>query len=163
MFLKLLICFLFFFIIWFYHFIFYIIHNLFSLFSTTAGEISKLEKKMAEKQEPKSTDSERKIFTCSKCKFSSSYFYYGKTPPNAKDVGLLESAYVIKDPFTPDTHHRSFICLGSHCSYCSQPICMDKTCSYFYQKRFCVDCISKFILEFPQQVQNELKKKMLSA
>lgn len=120
-------------------------------------------KKMAEKQEPKSTDSKRKIFTCSKCKFSSSYFYYGKNPPNAKDVGLLESAYVIKDPFTPDTHHKSFICLGSHCSYCSQPICMDKTCSYFYQKRFCVDCISKFILEFPQQVQKELKKKMLSA
>lgn len=142
----------------------FILFTIFFLYFQLQGEkFPNWKKKMAEKQEPKSTDSERKIFTCSKCKFSSSYFYYGKTPPNAKDVGLLESAYVIKDPFTPDTHHRSFICLGSHCSYCSQPICMDKTCSYFYQKRFCVDCISKFILEFPQQVQKELKKKMLSA
>ena len=115
-----------------------------------------------EKEEPTTTNSERKIFSCSKCDFSSSYSYYGKNPPHAKGISLLESAYVIKDPFISDVHDGGFICLGSLCSYCSQPICMDKTCSYFYQKRFCRDCISKFISEFPEKVQKELKKKMFS-
>ncbi|XP_061863075.1 cysteine-rich DPF motif domain-containing protein 1 isoform X2 [Colius striatus] len=61
-------------------------------------------------------------FTCQLCGLTAPYTYYGHKPPNKGSIVLLEDAYVMKDPFTPDKD--KFLILGSHCSLCSRSVCV---------------------------------------
>lgn len=62
---------------------------------------------------------------------------------------LLEEAYVARDPFDPGLQP---LILGSHCSSCNKVVCVSATCSIFYCKRFCLDCVRSNPDEFPAQV-----------
>ncbi|KAJ7409809.1 hypothetical protein WISP_112256 [Willisornis vidua] len=61
-------------------------------------------------------------FECQLCGLTAPYMYYGPKPPNSPSIVILEEAYVMKDPFTPDKD--KFIILGSHCSLCSRSVCV---------------------------------------
>ncbi|XP_041457785.1 cysteine-rich DPF motif domain-containing protein 1-like [Lytechinus variegatus] len=98
----------------------------------------------------------RRVFACSSCQFSSPYDYYGKRPGFLKSIVLLEEAYVMKDPFTPENRHLT---IGGHCSECNKPVCVNKDCSIFYTRRFCLDCVLENFQEFPKEVQQEVNKK----
>ncbi|KAM7055779.1 LOW QUALITY PROTEIN: cysteine-rich DPF motif domain-containing protein 1 [Acridotheres tristis] len=63
-------------------------------------------------------------FRCELCELSAPYTYYGQTPPNSTSVVLLEKAYVMKDPITPDKD--KFLIVGSHCSLCTRAVCVGK-------------------------------------
>ncbi|NXS89831.1 CDPF1 protein, partial [Erpornis zantholeuca] len=99
-------------------------------------------------------------FKCELCELSALYTYYGQMPPNSGS--LLEEAYVMKDPFTPDKD--KFLIVGSHCSLCSRAVisilCILlvmlfslQDCSLFYSKRFCRPCVKENLKAFPLEIQ----------
>ncbi|XP_071407621.1 cysteine-rich DPF motif domain-containing protein 1 isoform X2 [Pithys albifrons albifrons] len=61
-------------------------------------------------------------FECQLCGLTAPCMYYGPKPPNSPSIVILEEAYVMKDPFTPDKD--KFIILGSHCSLCNRSMCV---------------------------------------
>ncbi|XP_014734370.1 PREDICTED: cysteine-rich DPF motif domain-containing protein 1 [Sturnus vulgaris] len=61
-------------------------------------------------------------FRCELCELSAPYTYYGQTPPNSTLIQLLEKAYVMKDPITPDKD--KFLIVGFHCSLCTRAVCV---------------------------------------
>ncbi|XP_041348313.1 cysteine-rich DPF motif domain-containing protein 1-like [Gigantopelta aegis] len=95
-------------------------------------------------------------FICSVCNFDTAYNYFGKKPPFAKSLVLLEDAYVMKDPFSTE---GGIITLGSHCSLCQKPVCLSNECSLFFTKRFCIDCAKLHMSEFPIEIKQELLRK----
>ncbi|XP_077987643.1 cysteine-rich DPF motif domain-containing protein 1-like [Glandiceps talaboti] len=103
----------------------------------------------------------RKIgtFICELCNLTSPYDYYGNMPPFAKSVILMEDAFVMRDPFTPEYKHLT---LGSHCSVCNKVVCVGQGCSLFYTKRFCLPCVEENKDEFPAEIQQELLKRSSS-
>uniref|UniRef100_A0A8C5U9V9 Cysteine-rich DPF motif domain-containing protein 1 n=1 Tax=Malurus cyaneus samueli TaxID=2593467 RepID=A0A8C5U9V9_9PASS len=64
---------------------------------------------------------------------------------------LLEEAYVMKDPFTPDKD--KFLITGSCCSLCS------RHCSLFYSEKFCFPCVKENQKAFPLEIQEEMDKR----
>ncbi|XP_022805736.1 cysteine-rich DPF motif domain-containing protein 1-like [Stylophora pistillata] len=99
---------------------------------------------------------EKPTFTCASCGFQCNYEYFGKKPPFSKSVVLLEDAYVIRDPFSPNAGHLT---LGGQCCVCARHICMSQTCSIFYTKRFCIPCVQNNKEEFPDEILKDLQKK----
>ncbi|KAL5014732.1 hypothetical protein ScPMuIL_009002 [Solemya velum] len=99
-----------------------------------------------------------KKFVCENCNLSSSYTFFGKRPPFARSIVLLEEAYVLRDPFSED---GGILVLGGHCSVCSTPICRAQDCSLFYSKRFCVRCVLQNMEEFPAEIQQEVTSRQL--
>ncbi|XP_028414413.1 cysteine-rich DPF motif domain-containing protein 1-like [Dendronephthya gigantea] len=95
------------------------------------------------------------VFQCKNCNFSTHYDYFGKQPPFCKEIILLESVYVIKDPFTRET---GIVILGGHCALCHTEVCCDQKCSVFYSKRFCIPCSMKYFKEFPAEIQKDVQK-----
>ncbi|NXO38876.1 CDPF1 protein, partial [Locustella ochotensis] len=71
---------------------------------------------------------------------------------------LLEEAYIMKDPFTPDKD--KFLVAGSHCSLCSRPVCVGTDCSLFYFKSFCLPCVKENLKAFPLEIQEDMDKRM---
>lgn len=107
-----------------------------------------------EKQEDVQT--ETREFICYKCNLKAKVDYFGKQPPFAKSMRLTEDTYIMRDPFSSDT---GMISLGSHCALCTKSICASPECSIFYTKRFCVQCAVENALEFPSEIQQELRKR----
>ncbi|XP_072026578.1 cysteine-rich DPF motif domain-containing protein 1-like [Amphiura filiformis] len=103
-----------------------------------------------------SDNKESSHFVCSLCDFSAPYDYFGNKPPFAKAIILMEKAFVIKDPFSPESKHLT---IGGFCSVCDKPVCVGQNCSVFYTKRFCMTCTKDNIKEFPAEIQQELKKR----
>ncbi|NXA07460.1 CDPF1 protein, partial [Sapayoa aenigma] len=96
-------------------------------------------------------------FECQLCGLTAPYMYYGPKPPNSGSVVLLEEAYVMKDPFTPDTDR--FLILGSHCTLCGRSVCVGTDCSLFYSKRFCLPCVKANLKAFPLEIQEDMDKR----
>ncbi|NXM70888.1 CDPF1 protein, partial [Serilophus lunatus] len=96
-------------------------------------------------------------FECQLCGLTAPYTYYGLKPPNSRAVVLLEEAYVMKDPFTPDKDR--FLILGSHCSLCSRAVCVRTECSLFYSKRFCLPCVKANLKAFPLEIQEDMDRR----
>ncbi|NWR33793.1 CDPF1 protein, partial [Tachuris rubrigastra] len=96
-------------------------------------------------------------FECQLCGLTAPYTYCGPKPPNSHSIVILEEAYVMKDPFTPDKD--KFLILGSRCSLCSRSVCVDAECSLFYSKRFCVPCVKENIKAFPLEIQEDMDKR----
>ncbi|XP_062522546.1 cysteine-rich DPF motif domain-containing protein 1-like [Corticium candelabrum] len=95
-------------------------------------------------------------FRCSRCHLSCRFDYFGQRPPFQTALILLEDAYVMKDPFSPDERQ---LVLGSHCSVCQQPVCVGTGCSVFYTKRFCLPCVLAKADEFPEEIRKEVESK----
>ncbi|NWI06234.1 CDPF1 protein, partial [Tichodroma muraria] len=70
---------------------------------------------------------------------------------------LLEEAYVMKDPFTPDKD--KFLIVLSHCSWCSRAVCVGTDCSLFYSKSFCLPCVKENLKAFPLEIQEDMDKR----
>ncbi|NXO16870.1 CDPF1 protein, partial [Oriolus oriolus] len=93
-------------------------------------------------------------FKCELYELSALYVYYGRMPPNSP---LLEEAYVMKDPFTPDKDQ--FLISGSRCSLCSRAVCVGTDWSLFYSKRFCLPCVKESLRAFPLEIQEDMDKR----
>ncbi|EDO48837.1 predicted protein [Nematostella vectensis] len=114
---------------------------------------------MAELQGADRVDAEEeneRVFACSLCDFNCRYEYFGNKPPFSQAVLLLEKAYVIKDPFSPNKVHLT---IGGVCCLCSKNVCIGQNCSIFYTKRFCVPCVKDNIADFPSEIQSEVVNK----
>ncbi|RVE56420.1 hypothetical protein OJAV_G00221080 [Oryzias javanicus] len=107
--------------------------------------------------EESATENSPKTFKCQLCGLSTQFTYYGQKPPNTRAIVLLEECFVTRDPFSPDK--EKFLVLGSTCSLCKMCVCVGSDCSLFYTKRFCMQCVSKHLDQFPRQIQAELAKK----
>ncbi|XP_032893554.1 cysteine-rich DPF motif domain-containing protein 1 isoform X1 [Amblyraja radiata] len=107
-----------------------------------------------EEQVPKS---EPGVFECSLCGLRAPCNYYGQKPPNARSIVLLEKCYTMNDPFI--SQKDRFLIIGSHCSLCNKIVCVGQECSLFYTKRFCIPCVKKYIEQFPEEIQSDLRKK----
>eukprot|EP00026_Physarum_polycephalum_P024218 Phypoly_transcript_30339.p1 GENE.Phypoly_transcript_30339~~Phypoly_transcript_30339.p1 ORF type:complete len:104 (+),score=8.10 Phypoly_transcript_30339:27-338(+) len=94
-------------------------------------------------------------FTCKVCKVDFPFEYYGTKPPFHPRVVFLEDIYAIKDPFYPDPKP---LCLGSKCTLCGEPTCVNPKCSLFYTKRFCLPCVRENMHEFPDRIQQEVQR-----
>lgn len=105
----------------------------------------------------KTNESSGGIFTCESCNLTEKYDYKGKNPFFSKNVKFLEDCYTMKDPFSPPNKHQ-FLILGSDCEICSKTVCQDSGCSFFYEKRFCLNCAESNINRFPSTVQLKVQK-----
>ncbi|NWS06726.1 CDPF1 protein, partial [Motacilla alba] len=92
-------------------------------------------------------------FRCELCELSAPYTYYGRTSPNSHSiVQLLEEAFVMRDPFTPDKD--KFI--RSYCSLCSRAVCVG---SVVLSKSFCLPCVKENLKAFPLEIQEDMDKR----
>jgi hypothetical protein len=111
---------------------------------------------MAERGRPRRGRIEKKgTFVCENCGLSTPFHSFGQTCPFAKSLVLLEEAFVARDPFNPDPQP---LILGSQCTACRRVVCVSSSCSVFYTKRFCIECVKKNLDEFPKEIQQELAK-----
>ncbi|NWW21887.1 CDPF1 protein, partial [Falcunculus frontatus] len=96
-------------------------------------------------------------FKCELCKLPAPYKYYGWMAPNSCSIVLLEEAYIMKYPFTPDKD--KFLFIGSRCSLCSRAVCVGTDCSLFCSKRFCLPCVKENLKAFPLEIQEDMDKR----
>lgn len=120
-------------------------------------------------------DTEPKIFQCSLCPFYATYDRFDtkylddssvtKTKKEcAFTVDLLEKVYLLRDPFVAMKDDQSKVpslIIGSICSVCSRPVCIQSDCSLFYTRRFCLKCLAKYRDEFPREILDEIGMKKL--
>lgn len=50
-----------------------------------------------------------------------------------------------------------FFVLGSLCSICGLPVCIDELCSVFYSKTFCMNCFMKEKAQFPVEIASQVE------
>ncbi|CAN8212718.1 unnamed protein product [Coccothraustes coccothraustes] len=96
-------------------------------------------------------------FRCELCELSALYTYHGQMLPNSYSIVLLEEAYVMKDPFTPDKD--KFLIIRFHSSLCSRAVCVGTNCSLFYSKSFCLPCVKENLKAFPLVIQEDMDKR----
>lgn len=101
-------------------------------------------------------------FLCQACGLVETYQYYGRKPPFHKGVTFLEDCYLLRDPFQSDSG-GSFLLLGAECTACGRVVCQATTCSIFYTKRFCLNCATATIEEFPTEMHQRIKKGLLKS
>ncbi|NXQ10348.1 CDPF1 protein, partial [Peucedramus taeniatus] len=70
---------------------------------------------------------------------------------------LLEEAYVMNDPFTPD--EDMFLIIRSLCSLCSRAVCVGTARSLFYSKNFCLPCVKENLKVFPLEIKEDMDKR----
>ncbi|NXR39990.1 CDPF1 protein, partial [Zosterops hypoxanthus] len=71
---------------------------------------------------------------------------------------LVEEAYVMKDPFTPDKD--KFLIAESDCSLCSRAVCVGTVSNkLFYSKSFCLPCVKENLKTFPLEIQEDMDKR----
>ncbi|XP_008842901.2 cysteine-rich DPF motif domain-containing protein 1 isoform X2 [Nannospalax galili] len=92
------------------------------------------------------------MFECQLCALTAPYSYVGQKPPDTQAVVLLEESYIMKDPFSLDK--AKFLVLGARCSMCGK-----LECSLFYSRRFCLPCVQENISAFPEEIQQDLKRR----
>ncbi|XP_041341962.1 cysteine-rich DPF motif domain-containing protein 1 [Pyrgilauda ruficollis] len=90
------------------------------------------------------------------CELSALCTYYGWMSPNSHLIVLLEEAYVMRDPFTPDKD--KFLIIRSCCSLCREQ-CVGADCSLFYSKSFCLPCVKEKLKAFPLEIQEDMDKR----
>ncbi|NXF17822.1 CDPF1 protein, partial [Rhodinocichla rosea] len=96
-------------------------------------------------------------FRCELCELSALYTYYRQMSPNSHSIVLLEEAYVMRDPFTPDK--GKFLIIRSHCSLCSRAVCVGTNCRLFCSKSFCLPCEKEDLKAFPLEIQEDMDKR----
>ncbi|KJE96837.1 hypothetical protein CAOG_07099 [Capsaspora owczarzaki ATCC 30864] len=110
---------------------------------------------------------ERLSTQCSLCAHPVPYDYTGKTPPFAPRVVFLEDVFAIRDPFAVAAQTASLaaaslpkrcLAMGARCAECNRIVCMQATCSLFYQKRFCALCAKQWANCFPSQLKPDLER-----
>ena len=99
---------------------------------------------------------EKKEFICSICGTSFSYERYGKCKDAKANLYMLEDVFSMRDPFS--MRNTFPLILGGICTICSRNICMDTTCSLFYTKRFCTDCVKSNVKDFPDEIRRDIFK-----
>lgn len=77
-------------------------------------------------------------FQCISCELNEKAHYKGSCPPFSRNILLKYPSYVMKDPFSPPGKGEILV-LGSDCSVCEKPVCINKECSFFYSKTYCLD------------------------
>ncbi|VDD85876.1 unnamed protein product [Enterobius vermicularis] len=50
-----------------------------------------------------------------------------------------------------------FVVVGSLCTICGQPVCVDEVCGVFYAKTYCSNCINKHEVHFPKELVQKLQ------
>lgn len=105
-------------------------------------------------------------FNCFRCGLSEAAHFFGSEAPpfGRKQIWFNEKAFVMKDPFSPagEGGKGKFLLLGGICSGSedcagSSGVCVD--CSVYYAKRFCLDCATNRLDDFPTEVQIKIQKK----
>lgn len=96
-----------------------------------------------------------KEFNCSLCGMTSKFEYFGKKPPSAKNFVFIERVFCIQDPFGSK---NSVLAIGANCSECHKEVCMDRSCSIFYCKRFCGMCAKNMKSKFPAEMHGEINR-----
>ena len=95
------------------------------------------------------------IFICELCNLKENYHYYGKRPRFCRRVQFLEDCYIMKDPFSAyGSNNYNVLVLGGDCSHCHKSVC--QTCSIYYSKRYCKDCIK--LKHIASNLPNQLLK-----
>lgn len=94
-------------------------------------------------------------FKCSSCDMDEKAQYKGTHPPFSRNVVLKYPSYVMKDPFSPPGKGEILV-LGADCAVCDRTVCINKECSIFYIKTFCLDCAYKAIDTFPVEIKSKL-------
>lgn len=114
---------------------------------------------MGENKEKKvgETSAELQDFKCSICNLHEKVHYKGTSPPFSRGTVLKYSSYVMKDPFSPPGKGEILV-LGGDCCVCGNPVCINKDCSLFYSKMFCINCALQNITSFPLEIQQKLNK-----
>lgn len=97
-------------------------------------------------------------FHCSACGINEKAHYKGISPPFSRNVVLKYPSYVMKDPFSPPGKGEILV-LGADCSLCDKTVCINKECSLFFIKNFCLDCVQKNIEQFPAEIKLRLSQK----
>lgn len=94
-------------------------------------------------------------FQCALCDFKEKAHYKGTNPPFSRNIVLKYPSYVMKDPFSPPGKGEILV-LGADCSRCERPVCINKECSMFFKKTFCLDCARTSIEIFPVEIKNKV-------
>lgn len=94
-------------------------------------------------------------FTCSACDLNEKAHYKGTSPPFSRNIVLKYLSYVMKDPFSPPGKGEILV-LGADCALCEKQVCINKECSLFYLKMYCLDCCLKSVDKFPVEIRNKL-------
>ncbi|KAI1238909.1 hypothetical protein IHE44_0012000 [Lamprotornis superbus] len=81
----------------------------------------------------------------------------GRRHQTQLSVVLLEKAYVMKDPITPDKD--KFLIVESHCSLCTRAVCVGTDYSLFHSKRFCLPCVKENLNAFPLEIKEDMDKR----
>uniref|UniRef100_T2MAW4 Cysteine-rich DPF motif domain-containing protein 1 n=1 Tax=Hydra vulgaris TaxID=6087 RepID=T2MAW4_HYDVU len=96
-----------------------------------------------------------KQFECTQCKLMFKYDKYCQLVNLTSNIFFLEEVYYINNPF--DNSVSIPLVLGANCSVCCCTICVSSSCSVFYTKRFCRNCVAKSLDCFPVEVIKDLK------
>ena len=112
------------------------------------------------KHEDQKNNVEEITFCCYKCGLQETCQYFGCKPPFVKNqVRFAEDSFVMRDPFSPREAGRAhFLLIGGKCGKCKKTVCIE--CSIFYSKRFCYDCCSQYLSEFPPEIGTKVQKKL---
>ncbi|KAI5643122.1 cysteine-rich domain-containing protein [Phthorimaea operculella] len=94
-------------------------------------------------------------FNCLSCNMNEKAHYKGTNPPFSRNVVLKYRSYIMKDPFSPPGKGEILV-LGSDCQLCEKQVCLSKTCSVFYGKTYCLDCVHKSLDKFPVEIRSKL-------
>ena len=103
---------------------------------------------------------EKVTFSCYICHLTEDCHHFGKNPSFVKkQVTFKESVFVMRDPFNPrDKGRANFMVIGGVCNLCQRTVCVE--CSTFYLHRFCDNCSSLHLQEFPQEIGLKIQKKL---
>lgn len=96
-------------------------------------------------------------FQCVNCNMNEKANYKGIKPPFSRNIVLKYPSYVMKDPFSPPGTGEILV-LGADCAMCNKSVCINKDCSLFYQKTYCLDCVNNSLDKFPAEVCNKISQ-----
>lgn len=94
-------------------------------------------------------------FKCAICNINEKAQYKGTNPPFSRNIVLKYPSYVMKDPFSPPGK-GDILVLGADCATCNRTVCVNKECSLFYSKTFCLDCVCSSIDKFPKEIKTKM-------
>ncbi|XP_061400207.1 cysteine-rich DPF motif domain-containing protein 1 [Musca vetustissima] len=118
--------------------------------------------------ETKETDTvidDRILFHCKLCGLHEKVHYYGEQPSFVYGLEFCEPTYIMRDPFQPPipkwkSKPEYFIAIGAECIRCSNMICKDTSCSFFYKRTYCMECAKALATTFPMDIQVKIKKQL---
>lgn len=96
-------------------------------------------------------------FKCFVCGIDEKAHYKGTHPPFSRNIVLKYPSYIMKDPFSPPGKGEILV-IGADCTICGKAVCINKECSLFYVKTFCLICANNAIETFPIEIKSKLVK-----